>query len=545
MQSVSLLPVDVTYGPDFERLAHGLRLARDFALFFARCNVPAVRPALVEQLKAAVDRPIVEVIVLPDGDPYVPIAEVAQEAPPEAALFIYGLETLLPSSDDVRAQETLNRMNWRRAAYQRLQRPLVFWLPEYALTLISRGAPDFFDWNSGVFEFEVPEPVRYSLLAELLSIDRAGLGRLEAKGKADRTALLVGLWQEYSGQNDAERLARERVALQLGMLHLHMGNYREARTWLDRAMNLARILGDEAAEAAAWHNLASIELRVGDYKTAREKFQKALAMEQKIGDRIGEATTLHQLGAIYVYTGDYEAARGMLQEALGLRQHIGDRAGEAATWHALATIDAEVGDYKPAEEKFCRALEITEDIGHRALQAGIWHNLASIDAEQGNYAAAKEKFAKSLEINYQIGNLAGQGAAWHNLATIDVRFDNYQMAREEFERSLEVTQEIGDRAGEAATFGQLGFLAARLGRQEAGMRLAAVGGMLLTEIGHADADDVREWVNEQASQLNYDQEQFETMLREVFAAYQADRGRRLIEAAFPDGSGESTVAESD
>ncbi|MCS7177735.1 MAG: hypothetical protein N0A03_00385 [Anaerolineae bacterium] len=45
---------------------------------------------------------------------------------PKTPCLLYGLEAHLPSADRERALQTLRGLNWQRAAYQRLARPLVF-----------------------------------------------------------------------------------------------------------------------------------------------------------------------------------------------------------------------------------------------------------------------------------------------------------------------------------------------------------------------------------------------------------------------------------
>jgi tetratricopeptide (TPR) repeat protein len=205
---------------------------------------------------------------------------------------------------------------------------------------------------------------------------------------------------------------------------------------------------------------------------------------------------------------------------------------KAATWHNLATIDVNEGHYGPAREKFEKSLRIKQAIGDRAGEAATWHNLATIDVNEGHYGPAREKFEKSLRIKQAIGDRAGEAATWHNLATIDVHEGNYGPAREKFGKALAMRQAIGDRAGEAATFYQLGFLAHRMGRGYAGARLVAICWMIDRAVGHGDTESDFRNLSGICSELGYDQKQFDEMLKEAAAAYQADRGRTLIERAF-------------
>jgi hypothetical protein len=224
---------------DRERLAHALRLARGFALFFVRCNVPAYRAELVAHLKAQLARPVGEVDLEGEPDVYPAVARAAGSSAEDAVLFVYGLEHHLPSGDPERAQQTLRALNWRRAAYQRLGRPLAFWLPEYALAMVAREAPDFYDWNSGVFEIEVPQPQREALLADALALPDEAEASLPVEEKRARLRLLEGLWEEYRGESLAERQARLQVALKMARLHESLGDYNQARRLYEESLHIA------------------------------------------------------------------------------------------------------------------------------------------------------------------------------------------------------------------------------------------------------------------------------------------------------------------
>jgi tetratricopeptide (TPR) repeat protein len=250
---------------DRERLAHALRLARGFALFFVRCNVPAYRAELVAHLKAQLARPVVEVDLEGEPDVYPAVARAAGSSAEDAVLFVYGLEHHLPSGDPERAQQTLRALNWRRAAYQRLGRPLAFWLPEYALAMVAREAPDFYDWNSGVFEIEVPQPQREALLADALALPDEAEASLPVEEKRARLRLLEGLWEEYRGESLAERQARLQVALKMARLHESLGDYNQARRLYEESLHIAEELGDRAGVARVLHNLGVLAQQQGDY----------------------------------------------------------------------------------------------------------------------------------------------------------------------------------------------------------------------------------------------------------------------------------------
>ena len=347
---------------DEARLAHALRLARGFALFFVRCNVPFYRAEVVARLKRMLPRPIVEVNLTDEPEVYPAIARAAETSPHPSVIFIYGLEAHLPSADRERAFQTLRGLNWRRAAYQRLARPLVFWLPEYALGLVAREAPDFYDWNSGVFELAVPEPVREAVLVEALVPEGEPFSSLPVEKKESRLRLLEGLWEEYGEEHPAEQQARLRLALQLGDLNDSLGRYEEARRWLTEAWRLADALGDRRSKAQALHNLGVLAQAQGDYPEARRRYEQSLRIAEQLGDRAGMAQTLHRLGNLAYLQGDYPEARRRYEESLRIEEQLGNRWGIAASLGQLGQVSELEGDDRTAVRLWAQALAIFEDL---------------------------------------------------------------------------------------------------------------------------------------------------------------------------------------
>jgi tetratricopeptide (TPR) repeat protein len=572
---------------DFAPLVRALRRAQGFALYFVECNVPAYRRTVAGVVREHLERPVVDVDLAgvdrsrerPSIDHV--LDQQLEDAPDEAVAFVWALEWLLPTSEvdqDIRKQ-TLKEVNWRREAYARLDRPVVVWLPEYAVRYLARNAPDFFDWNSGLYVFETPASERPDLLD-------TSLDALEEKGSADdlsteekrrREAYLKSLLAEYDGDSDFDRDARADILLRLVELHRERASYDPARSCAQKALDISRTIEDRKAESRARHEMAMIAAEQGDYEEARRAFERVLEIDQQIGNRPGEATTRHQLATIALEQGYYEEARSEFEETLRTRQEIGDRSGEATTRHGLATIALRQGDYEEARSEFEEVLRIVREISDRRGEATTRHQLATIALQQGNYDEAQKEFAKALQTYHQIGDRRGEATTRHQLATIALEQGDYEKARKEFEQSLSIKQQIGDRAGEATTrhqlasvasgqgnyeeaqtefeeallicqeigdqageamaLGQLGILAANeLGRLEEGLRLLYVSYDILTSIGHAQAEEVEPWIGGLAEELGYDEDELAGDVEYARQSYAEDQGWSLIQQAFSDAN---------
>ncbi len=198
---------------EIERLLWCLEAGEDFNLYFCHYPSPLQRTQLVAEIFAAFQQPLAEVDLAALQVRYdfssTAIDQVLQQelraTPSPQAVFIYGLESLLPAAQEQQDQRRrkLQQLNWRRGEFQKLQRSLFFWLPEYALNELAQYAPDFFDWNSGLFEF-APKPERVELpeKAQPLLVappqEHLQLPEFEAPGFFGRQAELTQICQSLA-----------------------------------------------------------------------------------------------------------------------------------------------------------------------------------------------------------------------------------------------------------------------------------------------------------------------------------------------------------
>jgi len=153
-----------------------LQRAQDFSLAFARINMLTERERLVAEIRRRLESRGIKLfeVHLPASTVDL-LAEILEQlkgqhffslkssqsdrsridATAQQVIFVYGIERSILSSESY--HPTLAVLNYKRELFRdRLPVPIVFWLPEYALSAIAEGAPDFWAWRSGVFEFVTP-----------------------------------------------------------------------------------------------------------------------------------------------------------------------------------------------------------------------------------------------------------------------------------------------------------------------------------------------------------------------------------------------------
>ncbi|MER2601704.1 MAG: CHAT domain-containing protein, partial [Candidatus Competibacter phosphatis] len=181
-----------------------------------------------------------------------------------------------------------------------------------------------------------------------------------------------------------------------GKTCLHVGQYDEAKPFLEESLAIRRAIGDQAGEGATLNNLSQIYHARGDYNTALRYLQESLTLCQAIGDQAGEGTTLNNLSQIYQARGDYETALRYLQESLAIRRAIGDRAGLCMALFNIGHSYWEKKDHQQAFTCWKEASRIAKEIGYAEVLAAL-ENLV------------KQSGSSSLEDWERLSQQAGAG----------------------------------------------------------------------------------------------------------------------------------------
>jgi tetratricopeptide (TPR) repeat protein len=262
-----------------QRADHG------FALFFVLVNLVSTRKEVVRLLKAGLTRPVRELCISRDRldqttlDTW--LREELEEVAPDAVVFLYDLQEILPT-DKQGLIQALQRLNWRRSALAAIDRPLVIFLPRYALDRMAEYAPDLYDWYSNVYEFAAPGR----------DVDQARQGVLN----------------EFSGNevHAAERLSRE-----------------EKEEWLH---TLTALLAEQPElnghRAGLLGNLGRLYQAMGRLDDALEAYEQSLKISQGIGNKAGICITLYNIGHIYRQNDEQQEAKAAWREAYRLAKKI-------------------------------------------------------------------------------------------------------------------------------------------------------------------------------------------------------------------------------
>jgi len=331
--------------------------AEGHALLFARCNSPAFRNQLADRLSADLAARGFQIYTIEVTEPTSIVnlierirvtlpTESEQSLEKEALLFLLGLENALPFNDSTAT--LLAELNMGRELLQKAAPlPILFWLPDYAITAIARYALDFWSWRSGVFEFEAEATHHAESHAQFVeqNSDWLSISNLSVEQKQRRLRVLEGLLHDYEqavsrspkktpnstlmqdseSDSDFPRITeqmRAELFEQLAQLYYSLGEVEKAIGYYEQALAIAREIGHKQGEGADLGNLGNAYRNLGEVEKAIGYYEQALAIAREIGHKQGEGADLGNLGLAYADLGEVEKAHTLWQQSLAIFEAI-------------------------------------------------------------------------------------------------------------------------------------------------------------------------------------------------------------------------------
>jgi predicted ATPase/class 3 adenylate cyclase len=195
-----------------------------------------------------------------------------------------------------------------------------------------------------------------------------------------RAAVVYGL---DSGNVD---LARE-VTASLSMYWMMRGLFREARTWLDRALALG---SDDEIQRRLLSALGSIAYGQGDYATAIEASDKAAELAMSLGGATDRYQVVKEQARAAHLRGEYEAAERLWQDAFEVAREVDNGVGMSACRLNLASLLTKADQCERAEGLLAENLPFVRARGQARCEAYTLAAFADAAIRRGRVADAAE-----------------------------------------------------------------------------------------------------------------------------------------------------------
>jgi DNA-binding SARP family transcriptional activator/tetratricopeptide (TPR) repeat protein len=267
-----------------------------------------------------------------------------------------------------------------------------------------------------------------------------------------------------------------------------------ALAWFGAELDVLLAVLPHADDARAWRLAWSVTTfchRQGQWHDWAVVQTLALAAAERLDDLGARAGAHRDRALAHSRLGRFDDAHTDLRRAEDLYDALDDRLGRAHTDLGLAEVLTRQERHREALAPGRAALAAFNAAGHVPGQASALHGLGWNHAKLGDDVQALAYCQRALTLHERLGDLPRTAAAWDSLGYAHHRLGNHSLAIDCYERALEVHRRANHRYCQAGVLTHIGDVYAAAGDPTAAHSAWRSAAMLLDELGHPEAADVR------------------------------------------------------
>ena len=361
-----------------------------FSLSIVLCNSPALRDHLIEHVTSEMEG--IQVTRIAEGTQ--DIFDLAQNQMPSGrprAVFIVDMEKALAGQRSERVLQGLNvsREQWR----SRHQCPVVFWIAEYVVALLSTGCRDLWSWVSHQFEFVSEQATASAGLQDSYAGSTALARNLDVHEKRFRIAELEQRIADAG--DDPQGQLRGHVSIwrnELACLYWSLGELAAAMALLKDQERICRQLGNLDGLQTSLGNQALILRARGDLDGAMALHKEEERICRQLGNVDGLQASLGNQALILRARGDLAGAMALHKEQERICRQLGNVESLAITLANQAAVLAQMGRAREGLPLAEQAHQLAAQHGYAALANQIESvvNTMRREAQQGPAAQSDQ-----------------------------------------------------------------------------------------------------------------------------------------------------------
>ena len=294
--------------------------------------------------------------------------------------------------------------------------------------------------------------------------------------------------------SDLERISG--LLSNLGGIENNRGNYMQAEEYLLEGLTVARQIGHRERIGMLLQNLGANAGGRRDYSRAEEYLLEGLLVARQIGHQELTSRFLDNLGWLANERGDYRLAEEYLLEGLRLARQAGHSEMICRLLDSLGSVARELGAYTLAEERWLESLAIARQIKHPEVICRLLDNLGWLADRHGDYERAEQHWSEALALARQVEFLWLSSNILSELGKIRLKQQELDSARSDFLQALEIARKIDDQFLIATASYGLALVEYAHGNITEARQCGQESLAIFEIIGHKDAIDVREWLDE-------------------------------------------------
>jgi predicted ATPase len=264
-----------------------------------------------------------------------------------------------------------------------------------------------------------------------------------------------------------------KLAVALMWFWILRGYSTEGRKYVNEALALPAVQASDFIHGHALYVGATLAYSQGDQAEAKSMLERCMDIRRRDGKQLEIAATLSTLSVVRLHAGDPDGAREVALEAVKIFQELGDRTNETIAMSQLGQIHAYVGDQIEAQRIFDKCLAVARELEYPELESECQLMLGELALDMGGANNARPMIQRALEIAKDAGDRRGEATALWWLGKVDLARGDTGRSRIALDGALQAFRTFDMFAELLGCLEDHAALMLALGKPESAARLGA------------------------------------------------------------------------
>ena len=233
---------------------------------------------------------------------------------------------------------------------------------------------------------------------------------------------------------------RAQIYSDLGWLSVRRGDLTAAKDWLEQGLALVVDTEHYGVLSSVLNRLGAVYYNRSEWKQAATYVERALELREKLGDIVGYARSINNLGILKQASGDWDGALADYQRAVEMHERIGEVEGLALACTNLGVVYTDRGEWEKAEENLQRSFAIAQRVAHAYELAQAHMNLGRLYLLQTRWSDCARHLNAAIPLYEEVGAHANLNLndAFYLQGTLNLEQGQIKAARQWAARSYDL-----------------------------------------------------------------------------------------------------------
>jgi tetratricopeptide (TPR) repeat protein len=245
----------------------------------------------------------------------------------------------------------------------------------------------------------------------------------------------------YRSKSNQEGIAE--VEYQRGVTANKLGQVRQARALLERALELSKAAESPSQQILVLMQLSSLETNASNAAEAQADASRAIDLARANGIENLTTRGLINLGGAFLGKGEASEARPYFEQALDLARHYGSERSEFSALLSLGSLETQQGELDRGLADVSRALQWYQQRGYQNETLLGLTLVSRIEREKGDYPSALASLKQQLDLAGRQGNQAQIALSQEGIGNVRLAQGLWSESLKSYRAELEAAAQSG------------------------------------------------------------------------------------------------------